>query len=583
MASVGEDDVEPQGGVPSSANRRAGDWDCPGCGDLQFGRNVVCKRCGTPNPAPVGTGAASMLQMPGDWQCPGCNDLQFARNLDCRTCRTPRPSEPNIPSSKGGAMRGDWYCPGCNDLQFAKNAECRRCQTPNPNPTNETGNSVPRLPGDWTCPTCGDFQFARNPTCRKCQTPNPEPLTQSESKPGDWYCPNCSDLQFARNVVCRKCGTPNQHPSGPVDFNPPSTRTVHTNMPGDWSCPSCGDLQFARNTHCRRCSAVKPNNIASSLAPSPRGAYSGGSLRNRSQEQPYYLKLLQHQKQIQQQQQQQQQTHFSRKYGHHSHHHQQPWRPAHQQNPQSLPPGDWECPGCGDHQFARNTQCRRCAEPKPSSVGYYGAAVAGNKNFGSAPPRPSSTPQGYEGSDRDGGCKDSFSHPVVTPGRGPQGLPGDWICGQCGDLQFARNLKCRRCQADKPTNFVSSEEWPPRGGGGGASGGGRPTTPGSGPRQNATWSGDWSCPKCADVQFARNTHCRRCGEPRSDEADGGALQGAQRGDWSCPKCGDLVFAKHATCRICQTPNPEATAGPGPYIDPGSGEGGGRDRSRSPRR
>jgi len=34
-----------------------------------------------------------------------------------------------------------------------------------------------------------------------------------------------------------------------------------------------------------------------------------------------------------------------------------------------IPAGDWLCPGCGDQQFARNAQCRRCGTPKPM-VGY---------------------------------------------------------------------------------------------------------------------------------------------------------------------------------------------------------------------
>ena len=28
-------------------------------------------------------------------------------------------------------------------------------------------------------------------------------------------------------------------------------------------------------------------------------------------------------------------------------------------------PGDWACPGCGDHQFAKNWSCRSCGKPKP--------------------------------------------------------------------------------------------------------------------------------------------------------------------------------------------------------------------------
>merc|ERR1719231_1552768 len=40
-----------------------------------------------------------------------------------------------------------------------------------------------------------------------------------------------------------------------------------------------------------------------------------------------------------------------------------------------LPPGDWICPGCGDHQFSRNETCRRCATPKPPGAGSEAAAA----------------------------------------------------------------------------------------------------------------------------------------------------------------------------------------------------------------
>merc|ERR1712124_213667 len=29
-------------------------------------------------------------------------------------------------------------------------------------------------------------------------------------------------------------------------------------------------------------------------------------------------------------------------------------------------------------------------------------------------------------------------------------------------------------------------------------------------------SGNWSCPKCSDWQFARNIECRKCGTPKID-------------------------------------------------------------------
>ena len=38
-------------------------------------------------------------------------------------------------------------------------------------------------------------------------------------------------------------------------------------------------------------------------------------------------------------------------------------------------PGDWDCPACRDHQFARNSACRRCGTPKPSTP--RGCMIAG--------------------------------------------------------------------------------------------------------------------------------------------------------------------------------------------------------------
>lgn len=82
--------------------------------------------------------------------------------------------------------------------------------------------------------------------------------------------------------------------------------------------------------------------------------------------------------------------------------------------------------------------------------------------------------------------------------------------------------------------------------------------------------GDWTCPQCNDLVFASRKECRRCGTPAPPGrgADGRGFspgrplpansQKAMPGDWVCPKCRDLQFARNRTCRMCGTEKP-ATA------------------------
>merc|ERR1719424_2708456 len=77
--------------------------------------------------------------------------------------------------------------------------------------------------------------------------------------------------------------------------------------------------------------------------------------------------------------------------------------------------GDWTCPGCGDHQFARNAECRKCGTARPADMtGMVGAAG------GTAAQK-----------------------------------PGDWFCPACNDLQFAKNSECRKCATPNP-DFAGS-------------------------------------------------------------------------------------------------------------------------------
>ena len=250
---------------------------------------------------------------------------------------------------------------------------------------------------------------------------------------------------------------------------------------GDWICAQCGDFQFARNFRCRRCNAPKPGTSSFSDRGGDRrqgGSYGGSFGGGRGGG-----------------------------FG-------------------GGRPGDWECPSCGDHNFARNTNCRRCGESRPSDAGgdSYGGGFGGGRgggesygNFGGG---------GGRGGYRSGGDSYGGSFGGGRGGGFGGGRPGDWECPSCGDHNFARNTNCRRCGESRPSdaggdsygggfdggdryggssygNFGGGDRYGgDRGGGygGGGFGGRRP--------------GDWECSNCGDLQFARNTNCRRCGHPR---------------------------------------------------------------------
>lgn len=115
-----------------------------------------------------------------------------------------------------------------------------------------------------------------------------------------------------------------------------------------------------------------------------------------------------------------------------------------------MRPGDWRCPACNDHQFARNEVCRRCGEKKP-------APGAGGTSFGCI-----AGGCGQQGNSLGGGFASGgggFGAGGMQAGGGGGGAgngngqvpkPGDWYCPACNDLQFARNTNCRQCRAPKP-------------------------------------------------------------------------------------------------------------------------------------
>lgn len=590
------------GNVPSWS--REGDWNCPACGDIQFSRNSSCRRCGAAKPqaqgppvGPGGVGVGRKRRAPswsreGDWHCPSCNDIQFARNDSCRRCGAKKPGndesefeiealefeqavdfeeapmeeeiaddppvseERPLPKmqtsgSPPWSREGDWNCPACGDIQFARNDSCRQCGAAKPHAGGAAGGGAPLLQRegtqrrredrDWVCNSCGDLQFARNVACRRCAAAKPrgQAGTPSWSREGDWNCPSCGDIQFSRNETCRQCGAAKpqihaQQAGAAVLFDDAAPLQERE---GAWSRPGYGDLQFARD---RRYGAAEfARNLLGlgAVEAMPAPAF-GGSAPAWSREGDWNclecgdIQFARNES--------------CRKCGAPNPYMFPPVMaggctgvPKPQRNGRSSPSwsreGDWNCPSCGDIQFGRNESCRQCGTAKPLPVG------AGVK------PLPVGAGVNLGGPGVNLGGK-GVAHGPVGSGAARE---GDWLCPSCGDLQFARNDKCRRCSAAKPRGQAGGPAW--------------------------SREGDWNCQACGDIQFARNESCRQCGTPRNGapgprhSSPGATPKGPRTkpGDWTCPVCGDLQFGRNAACRMCSAPKPDEDTE--------------RQRSRSPRR
>jgi DNA polymerase zeta len=61
--------------------------------------------------------------------------------------------------------------------------------------------------------------------------------------------------------------------------------------------------------------------------------------------------------------------------------------------------------------------------------------------------------------------------------------------------------------------------------------------------------GDWICPRCNIIIFARNTTCIKCNERRPKEE-------LNPGEWECPACDFLNFGRNRTCLKCDCKRPE---------------------------
>ncbi|XP_057777542.1 uncharacterized protein LOC130996056 [Salvia miltiorrhiza] len=107
---------------------------------------------------------------------------------------------------------------------------------------------------------------------------------------------------------------------------------------------------------------------------------------------------------------------------------------------------------------------------------------------------------------------------------------GDWICPKCNFLNFARNVKCLRCNDlfQERLKKLSEEQ-------------------GDLPLKK----GDWKCDKCYFLNFARNTRCLQCKEnPPKRQLN--------PGEWECDSCNYINFKRNMVCLKCDHKRPIAS-------------------------
>jgi len=137
--------------------------------------------------------------------------------------------------------------------------------------------------------------------------------------------------------------------------------------------------------------------------------------------------------------------------------------------PKALKKGDWQCPKCSAHNFASKTACYDCAEPRPvdqprfeqpqqpRKTGFGGGARRGalpgdwacpsctrhnyarrTSCFSCDAPRPAHLPR----------------HEQRVPREPPARVlkPGDWACPHCDKHNFASKQACIGCAAPRPAD-----------------------------------------------------------------------------------------------------------------------------------
>eukprot|EP00931_Biecheleriopsis_adriatica_P088578 TRINITY_DN6286_c0_g1_i1.p1 TRINITY_DN6286_c0_g1~~TRINITY_DN6286_c0_g1_i1.p1 ORF type:complete len:896 (+),score=116.45 TRINITY_DN6286_c0_g1_i1:130-2688(+) len=204
-------------GTLKAAQAMPGDWTCRKCGELNFARNYACRSCGAPftgteerrgDSSSASRGGRGGLEQPP----PRSLGASVAPPSSLGASVAP-------PSSLGGPAKrqaeDDWYGGPASQKP-------RRTFSDSPDIEEylqkyriegHAAEMFRSLPPDMQTQvmTAGSLADARDPTAvimsrmRKAQDGTLKPI---QTGPGDWNCSYCGELNFARNSSCRQCGAP---------------------------------------------------------------------------------------------------------------------------------------------------------------------------------------------------------------------------------------------------------------------------------------------------------------------------------------------------------------------------------------
>ena len=141
-----------------------------------------------------------------DWDCPDCGDRQFGRNKECRECGKWRPKEYTPVATPTGHKKGDWICQKCHDHQFAKNDICRKCKAPKPAVTLAAPLPSMATPAEPTALKRPSPPASPDEPAHVAKKPRIEESTQHDVvRKGDWECSSCSVNNYASRTSCFRC------------------------------------------------------------------------------------------------------------------------------------------------------------------------------------------------------------------------------------------------------------------------------------------------------------------------------------------------------------------------------------------